>query len=152
MDKMSEDSVRDIETLLDEYVVKKLDVASDLKQILEHIENFREDNFRKIKELSSNLNTLVDDVASINKSIDDITDDLKTEIQMQKSIENSVKKNGDSIKALELSVKEKMALIESEIASNKKENKVIKILAFVIGSINILILGITIIGLIKLFD
>lgn len=153
MDKMSEDSVSDIETLLDDYVVKKLDVSSELKKIVENSEAFEKDLIIKIKNLSSAIINIDDSLTDIKTSIEDASYDFEKDINVLKGlIENKIKQNEDSVKSLEISIKEKFDSLENEVLSIVKENKFIKILTIIIASINILSLVIIVFGFIKLLN
>lgn len=153
MDKMSEDSVSDIETLLDDYVVKKLDVSSELKKIVENSEAFEKDLIIKIKNLSSAIINIDDSLTDIKTSIEDASYDFEKDINVLKGlIENKIKQNEDSVKSLEMSIKEKFDSLENEVLSIVKENKFIKILTIIFASINILSLVIIVFGFIKLLN
>ena len=130
-DNLTKETVNDIATLLNDYVVDKLDNSSELKKISESIELLDDNMKDRIKKLSN-----------ICGNIDDYCSDIKNSIE---DANNETKKYNVYISK----INDRFSSIETKIDNYEEKRKASKILIF--GTINFISLLLFIIIIFKLF-
>lgn len=153
MDNFTEETKNEVESLLDEFIVKKLNVTPELKNVEDALENLTY-NIDKIKKTLSGKISSVEDEINEEKSL--LEDSFE-------KLENNINKNidilGSGIKKIECNINDivknlnvRFTEIEKKLDQNKIVNKINKILLISFGTITVISFVILVVLLLKQFN
>ena len=146
MDKLTEETKNDVESLLDEYIVKKLDVSSELKSVEDALGDLTY-NIDKIKKTLTGKISSVEDEISDEKSLLEnsfklVENNIKKNIEILENGINKVVKIECNLDDIGKNFNERFSDIEKRLNQNKVASKINKILLICFGTISVISFGI----------
>lgn len=146
MDNLTEETKNDVESLLDEYIVKKLDVSSELKSVEDALGDLTY-NIDKIKKTLTGKISSVEDEISDEKSLLEnsfklVENNIKKNIEILENGINKVVKIECNLDNIGKNLNERFSDIEKRLNQNTAASKINKILLICFGTISVISFGI----------